>query len=480
MSQGAKTTENTAVNRLIELAQGNGKPLEVDEDLFLDATARAARDAAKRAVAQAPQQPPPPKAVGKAPTSGKQIPPPFRNTGITAVVPPLPRPSGGFPVATPAPELRAEPSTGPLELSEIEEVSPSPPAQAARLAPLPMTPAEQSWYDPTESVGKYDDDVAYVGGTQSVVKQRGGNTVWYVAGAFGLGLGLAALFFWPGDASTPKPAAQPAALAAGVMPAAEEQPPPPPAPVVAPIVTPAPAPLVEPVPLPEAAPVVEAVPEPAPPPEPVNPTVRFESSPAGAKVVLVVDGDMIQLGLAPVERQLDLGRKYEVMYTLEGHASLIVPVEGGTAERVAASMGATTSTATIVKVAAAPAAVAEVEEPAPAPVEVVAPAPKAAPKKATTPKAAPKKVAKAEPAPKKKAATSGGSGTLKIGAKPPCDVFVDGKKVGTSPIANLAVSPGKHKLTLVNREYGIKETVNVTVAAGETVKVVKDLTRKMK
>jgi hypothetical protein len=147
----------------------------------------------------------------------------------------------------------------------------------------------------------------------------------------------------------------------------------------------------------------------------------------------------------------------------------MVPIEGGVAERVAAAMGATTSTATVVKLAA-PAVVedeAEEETPAPAITKPTAKAP------------AKKKVAKADP-PKKATSSASGSGTLKIGAKPPCDVLVDGKKVGTSPIANLKVSAGKHTLTLINREFKIKQTVSVTVKAGETVKVVKDLTKQMK
>lgn len=461
MSQGAKTTENTAVNRLIELAQS--KPLEVDEELFLDATARAAREAAKRAVATAPPQPaPPPK------PAGKSIPPPFRTTGITAVVAPLPRPSGGFPAATPAPEL--VPNTEPFDLADAEQIatpapSPAPAPRPARLAPLPVSPItadESEWFQPSQAVEKYDEE--YLVGTRGVPKQGGSHTVWYVAGAFGLGLALAAVFFWPRARTTPAPRS--AEVAAGLAPVAEPVTP-------APTITAAPA----------LAPTVEALPTAEPAPAPVT-AVRFESSPAGASVVLVVDGQMTPLGAAPVEHVLEPGQRYEVMFTLEGHASLIVPLAGGTAERVAATMGASTSTATVVKVAAP--AVAAAAAPAVVEEEVVEEEEEVAPPPAVTkpaPKApAKKKVAKVEPKAKAKAApaASGGTGTLKIGAKPPCDVLIDGKKVGTSPIANLTVSAGRHSITLINREFGIKEKVSVTVKAGETVKVVKDLTNKMK
>ena len=44
----------------------------------------------------------------------------------------------------------------------------------------------------------------------------------------------------------------------------------------------------------------------------------------------------------------------------------------------------------------------------------------------------------------------------------------------------LKLTPGPHKVTLVNKQYGISESFTVTAKAGAPVKVVKDLTAKMR
>jgi hypothetical protein len=51
---------------------------------------------------------------------------------------------------------------------------------------------------------------------------------------------------------------------------------------------------------------------------------------------------------------------------------------------------------------------------------------------------------------------------------------VDGQDSGeTTPVTALKLSAGEHKLTLVNPEFKIKETVSVTIKAGETQTVVR-------
>jgi hypothetical protein len=121
--------------------------------------------------------------------------------------------------------------------------------------------------------------------------------------------------------------------------------------------------------------------------------------------------------------------------------------------------------------------------PAVAAPEPVAEAPKPAPRKEA------RKERKAEPKPARVAAKpapakdkpASGKGTLMLAAKPPCDILIDGKKTGlTTPQRDLDLAAGKHKVTLVNREHGIKESFSVTVKPGQSVRVVKDLTRKMK
>jgi hypothetical protein len=78
-------------------------------------------------------------------------------------------------------------------------------------------------------------------------------------------------------------------------------------------------------------------------------------------------------------------------------------------------------------------------------------------------------------------APAGGTGVLMLGAKPPCEIVIDGKRTGlTTPQRAIKLAPGSHRITLVNRQYGINESFSVTATAGKPVKVVKDLTGKMR
>ncbi|MBL8624811.1 MAG: hypothetical protein JNK64_26115 [Myxococcales bacterium] len=114
-------------------------------------------------------------------------------------------------------------------------------------------------------------------------------------------------------------------------------------------------------------------------------------------------------------------------------------------------------------VAAAPVRPARTRTAAPAPTRVAS-------------KPAPTRVA-SKPAP----APTGGAALLMVGSKPPCDIVVDGKRTGlTTPQRALKLTPGPHKVTLVNKQYGISESFTVTAKVGAPVKVVKDLTAKMR
>ena len=68
-----------------------------------------------------------------------------------------------------------------------------------------------------------------------------------------------------------------------------------------------------------------------------------------------------------------------------------------------------------------------------------------------------------------------GEGTLLLGSKPPCDIFIDGKATGLqTPQRDIKLPSGKHKITLVNNEYGIKETFVVEVKADSVERAIKD------
>ena len=73
---------------------------------------------------------------------------------------------------------------------------------------------------------------------------------------------------------------------------------------------------------------------------------------------------------------------------------------------------------------------------------------------------------KVSPSPVAKA----GEGELRVSSSPSCEIMVDGKSRGSTPMAGIKLSPGKHKLQLVNSRYGIDRTLTVDIVAGEVTK----------
>ena len=66
-----------------------------------------------------------------------------------------------------------------------------------------------------------------------------------------------------------------------------------------------------------------------------------------------------------------------------------------------------------------------------------------------------------------------GRGVLRINSRPWSQVFVDGQLIGNTPQMNVPLSAGSHRVTLVNPDFGIRETVTVTIRADEvTTKIV--------
>jgi len=62
----------------------------------------------------------------------------------------------------------------------------------------------------------------------------------------------------------------------------------------------------------------------------------------------------------------------------------------------------------------------------------------------------------------------GGNGTLRINTRPWSQVFVDGQLIGNTPQMNIPLRAGAHRVTLVNSDFNIRETVSVTITAGQT------------
>ena len=140
---------------------------------------------------------------------------------------------------------------------------------------------------------------------------------------------------------------------------------------------------------------------------------------------------------------------------------------------------------------AAEAAPAEAAPPPETTPVVAAPAPpnEAVEKQASTKKASTKtpskrkarRKAERKAKSKKQVAVADGKGTLMISAKPPCRIYIDGRDTKlTSPQRSISLEPGKHKVSLVNREYGIKTTATVVIKAGKRTKMIKDMSSRIK
>jgi serine/threonine-protein kinase len=72
------------------------------------------------------------------------------------------------------------------------------------------------------------------------------------------------------------------------------------------------------------------------------------------------------------------------------------------------------------------------------------------------------------------------SGTLAIGSKPPCEVWVDGHRTGQrTPVRALELAAGSHRVTLTNETYTIHDAFDVTVTAGVVRRVTRDYSARL-
>ena len=72
-------------------------------------------------------------------------------------------------------------------------------------------------------------------------------------------------------------------------------------------------------------------------------------------------------------------------------------------------------------------------------------------------------------------------GMLALGSKPPCRIFIDGRDTGLrTPKKGIKLKSGKHRVTLINNEHGIKESFSVTISGGKTTRRIKDWSDRIK
>ena len=196
-------------------------------------------------------------------------------------------------------------------------------------------------------------------------------------------------------------------------------------------------------------------------------TAIFESTPPGAKVTLNVGGQQIAVGETPTKYKLDPKQRYEVVFEKGGYVSVSKPVQisGQPEEKVTALLEPARVSAVDKKKNPVDRIKKDVKKD-------VTPPPDGDKKKDVTPPPDGDKK-KDPPAPK-------GEGVLSVGSKPPCDIYIDGKSTGLkTPQREIKLSAGRHKVTLMNNEFGIKESFSVEVKAGEVTKQVKDFSDRM-
>jgi serine/threonine protein kinase len=240
--------------------------------------------------------------------------------------------------------------------------------------------------------------------------------------------------------------------------------------------------------------------------DPIEITGKFDSTPPGAEVFLLVDGERRSLGPAPATAKLDPRKSYAVLFEKAGYVSKNMPVAltGNVEETISAVLDKAEQVASGGDTAkpagggdtAKPAGggrpsgggTARIKQPAGGGGDTAKPAggggdtAKPAGGGGDTAKPAGGGGDTAKPAGGGDTAkpAAGGEGTLALASKPPCQIFVDSKDTGLkTPQRELKLSAGKHKITLVNNEFSIKETFWVEIKANDVTKAAKDFMDKV-
>ena len=232
--------------------------------------------------------------------------------------------------------------------------------------------------------------------------------------------------------------------------------------------------------------------------QPMEIVASFESTPPGAQVVLVVGGKRVEVGATPASYKIDPRERYDVEFTKDGYVAVTKPltVSGSPEEKVVVNL----ERAEIAAVGTGnpgPATMPGVDRPGGRikppggggrpPGDTVKPPDDTRPPGDTVkppgdtvkpPGDTVKPPGDTVKPPVDKPAK--GEGTLQLGAKPPCEIFIDGRNTGLkTPQREIKLSAGKHKITLLNNEFGIKESFSVEIKPDEPTKLVKDFSDRL-
>jgi len=112
---------------------------------------------------------------------------------------------------------------------------------------------------------------------------------------------------------------------------------------------------------------------------------------------------------------------------------------------------------------ARPPEVVQPQERTPAP-----PSPRQPDDRVADPRPRPQPLDRPQPIERRAPAAPAGRGVLRINSRPWSQVFVDGQLIGNTPQMNIELPAGTHRVTLVNPDFGIRETVSVAIRPDET------------
>ena len=211
---------------------------------------------------------------------------------------------------------------------------------------------------------------------------------------------------------------------------------------------------------------------------------QFDSTPPGAKVSLIIDGKRQDLGTSPQSAPLDPRMTYQVLFEKPGYVSVNKPVvfSGQLEEKINVTLekagGATV--AEVKQPEGNAVKQPDVKKPDKGPVTKIEKKPdtvvvKQPEVKDPTPPPDDNKPDTKVGNDTTKVTAAKAQGTLMLGSKPSCDIYIDGTNTGLhTPQRALPLSVGKHRITLMNNEFGIRETFSVEIKADQTTKEIKD------
>jgi hypothetical protein len=223
--------------------------------------------------------------------------------------------------------------------------------------------------------------------------------------------------------------------------------------------------------------------------QPIDVVAAFESTPPGAKVSLLVSGKRIEVGPTPTQYKIDPRERYDVVFEKDGYVSQTRPLvlSGSPEEKVVVNL----EKAQVAVRTSGGDRTGPVRTPGGGGDKVMPPAggDKPAGGGGEKPAGGGETVVPGGGGDKpaggggdKPAGGGGGKGegVLLLGSKPPCEIFIDGRNTGLkTPQREIKLAVGKHKITLLNNEFGIKETFNVEIKPNDTTKMVKDFSDRL-